>query len=457
MLRLRPPAVPDAALLLVYRLLLTLLTPLLLALLLLRALQGKEDPRRLPERLGISCQRRPRGPLLWLHGASVGELTSLVPLLRALRRQARARGLRPPALLVTSVSRSSAERAPQLLPAGVIHQLAPIDHWLALLLFRRHWRPDLGLLAEAELWPELLQAMPRLTLINARVSERSFQRHRHLPWFARWLYGRCRLCFAQSAADAERLARLGAPAAAGLGSTKWDAPPLPVDPRLQQRLQQLWAGRRVLLLASSHPGEEDQALQAWPQLAARLAPQQPALLLVPRHPQRAPAVLDRARALGLEAVLWSRWLEEPQSAASGPKPALLVVDRLGLLGSCIAAAHVVVMGGSLLAGGRVLGGHNPLEPVRGGRPVLCGPDMANFSDLCDLLERQGWLRRLGCADRVWATAADWLAQPPPPPAPLQLTGPSAAIASAVIARLAEVGRSRPRSRRRPAAAGGSRC
>ena len=445
--RLRPPAVSAAALLLVYRLLLSLLTPLLLALLLLRALQGKEEPRRLPERLGLSRQRRPRGPLLWLHGASVGELTSLVPLLRALRRQARARGLRPPALLVTSVSRSSAERAPQLLPAGVIHQLAPIDHWLALLLFRRHWRPDLGLLAEAELWPELLHAMPRLTLINARISERSFRRHRRLPWFARWLYGRCRLCFAQSAADAQRLIRLGAPPAAGLGSTKWDAPPLPVEARLQQRLQQLWSDRRVLLLASSHPGEEEQALQAWPQLAARLAPRLPALLLVPRHPQRARAVLQRARELGLQAALWSAWLDgaAPAPEASGAAPPLLVVDRLGVLGSCIAAADVVVMGGSLLAGGRVLGGHNPLEPVRGGRPVLCGPDMANFSDLCALLERQGWLRCPGGADRVWALAADWLAEPPAPPLPLQLAGPSEAIASAVIERLAEA---RPlRSRR----------
>jgi 3-deoxy-D-manno-octulosonic-acid transferase len=433
-----PPPGRSRALLLLYRLLLTLLTPVLLLGLLLRAVQGKEDPRRLGERLGLSRRRRPPGPLIWLHGASVGELTSLVPLLQALRHQARQQGLRPPVLLVTSVSRSSAERAPALLPPGVIHQLVPIDHWLAMALFRRHWRPDLGLLAEAELWPELLQAMPRLTLINARVSERSYRRHRRVPWFSRWLYGRCHLCFAQSAADAERLRRLGAPPASGLGSTKWDAPPPAVDPRCLARLRQLWPDRRVLLLASSHPGEEEQALQVWPELCRRLAPQWPALLLVPRHPHRARAVLERARAHGLEAGLWSQWREGLGAAAdrsAAAAPPLLVVDALGLLGSCIAAADVVVMGGSLLAGGRVVGGHNPLEPVRGGRPVLCGPDMANFSDLCELLERQGWLRRPGVAERVWAEAGDWLVQPPPPPLPLSLQGPSAAIAAAVMARL----------------------
>lgn len=433
--------------LLLYRLLLSLLTPLLGLLLLLRAWQGKESWRRLPERLGWPSRSRPPGPLVWLHAASVGELASLRPLLQALQGGASRAGAVPPQLLVTTVTRTAADLAPQLLPAGVIHQLVPIDHWLAFGLFRRHWRPDLGLLAEAELWPELVHAMPRPLLINARVSERSFRRHRRLPWFSRWLYARCQGCFAQSPEDAERLQRLGAPPALALGSTKWDAAPLPIDPAWAARLRRLWQGRRVLLLASSHPGEEEQALQAWPQLAARLAPRLPALLLVPRHPQRARAVLQRARERGLQAALWSAWLDgaAPAPQASGDAPPLLVVDRLGVLGSCIAAADVVVMGGSLLAGGRVLGGHNPLEPVRGGRPVLCGPDMANFSDLCDLLERQGWLRCPGGADRVWALAADWLAEPPAPPPPLQLAGPSEAIASAVIERLAEA---RPlRSRR----------
>jgi 3-deoxy-D-manno-octulosonic-acid transferase len=418
----------TALLLLSYRLLLSLATPLVLALLLWRVIRGKDALVRLPERLGWPSRRRPAGSLVWLHAASVGELASLRPLLLALREGAAAAGRPGLRLLVTSVTRTAAELAPQLLPAGVIHQMVPVDHWLAFALFRRHWRPQLGLLAEAELWPELIHAMPAPLLINARVSARSYQRHRRLAWFSRWLYGRCSGCFAQSAADAERLRRLGAPAALALGSTKWDAEAAAVDADWLQRLRRCWAGRRVLLLASSHPGEEDLLLAQWPQWCQRLAPERLALLLVPRHPERAAAVLTAARAAGAEA----RLLAELQA---GDAPAVVVVDRLGLMGSWIAAAELVIMGGSFRPGGRTLGGHNPLEPVRGGRPVLCGPDMANFSDLCQQLEQAGWLRQLDHGAALWPAIAGWLAQPPQLEQLPAIQGPSRQIAQLVLHRL----------------------
>ena len=440
--------------LLLYRLLLSLLTPLLGLLLLLRAWQGKERWRRLPERLGWPSRSRPPGPLVWLHAASVGELASLRPLLQALQGGASRAGAVPPQLLVTTVTRTAADLAPQLLPAGVIHQLVPIDHWLAFGLFRRHWRPDLGLLAEAELWPELVHAMPRPLLINARVSERSFRRHRRLPWFSRWLYARCQGCFAQSPEDAERLQRLGAPPALALGSTKWDAAPLPIDPAWPARLRRLWPGRRVLLLASSHPGEEALLLQIWPTLCRRLAPQPLALLLAPRHPQRAGGVRQQAEQAGLSACLTSA-LAGPSIAASSPAtaspaaaspatastaaapvPEVVVVDQLGLMGSWLAVADLVVMGGSLEPDGRLVGGHNPLEPVRAGRPVVCGPDMANFSALVPQLAGAGWLWQYPDAALVWQGVERLLAQPPLLGEPPAIAGPSAAIAALVLERLA---------------------
>jgi len=432
--------------LLLYRLLLSLLTPLLGLLLLLRVWQGKERWQRLPERLGWASRSRLPGPLVWLHAASVGELASLRPLLNALQRGASRAGAVPPQLLVTTVTRTAADLAPQLLPAGVIHQLVPIDHWLAFGLFRRHWRPDLGLLAEAELWPELVHAMPRPLLINARVSERSFRRHRRLPWFSRWLYARCQGCFAQSAEDAERLQRLGAPPALALGSTKWDADPLPIDPAWAARLRRLWPGRRVLLLASSHPGEEALLLHAWPDLRRRLAPQPLALLLAPRHPQRAAAVWEQARQAGLASCLSgdlvagsaSPATASPPTAstAAAPVPEVVVVDQLGLMGSWLAVADLVVMGGSLEPDGRLVGGHNPLEPVRAGKPVVCGPDMANFSALVPQLAGAGWLWQYPDAATVWEGVERLLAEPPPLREPPALAGPSATIAALVLERLA---------------------
>jgi 3-deoxy-D-manno-octulosonic-acid transferase len=431
------------ALLLSYRLLALLLTPVLLLLLLLRSWRGREEPGRLAERLGLASRPRPPGPLVWIHAASVGELTSLVPLLEALTAASTAAGRPPPAVLVTSVTRTAARLAPTLLPSGVLHQFVPIDHWLAMVLFRRHWRPDLGLLAEAELWPELVHAMPGLLLINARVSARSHRRHRRLSCYSRWLYGRCQACFAQSAADDQRLRSLGAPAALALGSTKWDGPPLPVLRPGLELLQRLWPQRPVLLFASSHPGEEGLLLAAWPQICRQLAPRRPALLLAPRHPQRAPQLLEQARASGLDAQLWSRLAPHPPPPAPpppappppAPPPPVVVVDELGLMGTWIAAADLVLMGGSLRAAGRELGGHNPLEPVRGGRPVVCGPDMANFAEVAAQLERCGWLWRCSDATAAWEAVIAWLRQPPRPADLPPLQGPSAQIAAAVLERL----------------------
>lgn len=373
-----------------YRLLALVLTPVWLALLLVRLVQGKEDPQRLVERLGWPTRRRPLGPLAWFHCASVGELNSLLPVLRELGLRAQnhpARSAPPPVLLVTTVTRTSAALAAQVLPAGVIHQYVPIDHWLAMLVFRSYWRPRLGVLAEAELWPELVQAMPHLLLLNARMSERSYQRHRRHPWYAAWLLSAVEVCLAQSQADAERFRRLGVRDARALGSTKLDAEPLPVNPAHLRRLRQVFAGRPVLLLASSHPGEEQQWLKAWAVCEAARRPL--GLLLAPRHPARAPGVRDQAAAQGFTVALWSELLAE----SAPPRLDVVVADVIGEMGVWISAATVVVMGGSFQPMGRPHGGQNPLEAVSLGRPVLCGPDMANFSDLIEPLVEAGCLQQ----------------------------------------------------------------
>lgn len=421
-----------------YRLLALALTPVLLLLLAMRLVQGKEDPRRVLERLGWSRRRRPAGPLVWLHAASVGELNSLVPLLQVLCRSAsdaEAHTDPAPAVLITTVTCTAARLAAQRLPRGVIHQYVPLDHPCFFALFRHRWRPDLGVLAEAELWPELIHAMPRPLLINARMSERSFRGHSRWPWYSRWLLARFRLVLAQSQRDGERFSRLGARAVRAVGSTKRDAAPLPVDGAMVASLQATFAGRPVLLLASSHGGEEKLLVTAYPALRRQI--RNLALLLVPRHPQRAEEVAALAARHGLQVRCWSRLI----SASEGPAPPAgldaVVVDHIGDMGAWIAAAQLVVMGGSLGAGRSPIGGHNPLEPLRLGRPVLCGPDMANFAELCDELAACGWLQQHATVERLWQAVADhpvW--QGGNPGCPPALPGPSGWIAQHIRAELA---------------------
>jgi len=436
-------------LLLLYRLLWLLLTPVALLLLLWRLLQGKEDPSRIQERLGWPTSPRPPGPLLWFHAASVGELNSLLPVFAALQELG---GGIP--VLLTTVTRSSARLAPSVLPPGVIHQYVPIDHWLCWLPFRLHWRPSLGVLAEAELWPEIVHAMRRLQLINARMSAGSFRNHQRLGWFAAWLIARAESCFAQSEQDAERFRRLGAQAVVAAGSTKRDAAPLAVSRPIVERLGQVFGQRPVVLLASSHAGEEQQWIEAW--LAGspgRQGPVEIGLLIAPRHPQRSAQVLELARAAFTRqnanpppiAALWTELAASDQPVSCD----LVVADCIGAMGSWIGAASVVVMGGSFYPNGRPHGGQNPLEPVALAKPVVCGPDMANFSDVTAALAEAGVLHQYPTASqafdgvlRLLETQRDSQRQGPNDgqsmgvPAGVALQGPSRQIAMGLIDALA---------------------
>ncbi|MCW5774362.1 MAG: 3-deoxy-D-manno-octulosonic acid transferase, partial [Rhodospirillaceae bacterium] len=192
-----------------YRLLSTLAPPALEALLRRRAARGKEDPARLGERKGIAVRPRPAGRLVWLHGASVGEALSVLPLIARLRAR-----LPAATVMVTTGTVTSARLMAERLPEGTFHQFAPLDAAPWVKRFLDHWRPDLALWVESELWPNLLlQTAGRgtpLVLVNARLSERSFRGWRRWPRAARRLSAAFRLVLAQTETDAARYRALGA-------------------------------------------------------------------------------------------------------------------------------------------------------------------------------------------------------------------------------------------------------
>src|SRR5579872_427204 len=184
-----------------YRLASRVASPLAPRLLAWRLKRGKEDAARLAERYGVSSLPRPPGPAIWLHGASVGELLAVVPLIARLRAENFA-------VLVTSGTVTSAALAEQRLPDGCIHQFIPLDTPQFVGRFLDHWRPDLALFIESDLWPNLIigcadRGIPMI-LVNGRVSERSFKRWRHLPRTIGAVLGRFELCLAQSSGDAQR-------------------------------------------------------------------------------------------------------------------------------------------------------------------------------------------------------------------------------------------------------------
>src|SRR5262245_3362953 len=162
-----------------------------------RLKRGKEDPVRVGERRGEAGIARPTGALIWMHGASVGEIAAIIPLVERV-------AAKEFNVLVTSGTVTSAKLAGQWLPPGVIHQYVPLDAPRFVARFLDHWKPDLGLFTESDLWPNLIMMSADrhvpLILVNGRVSERSYKRWRHVPGVISALLGRFDLCLAQSAA-----------------------------------------------------------------------------------------------------------------------------------------------------------------------------------------------------------------------------------------------------------------
>jgi 3-deoxy-D-manno-octulosonic-acid transferase len=329
-----------------------------------RLAQGKEDAARLAERRGVASRPRPAGFLTWLHGASVGEAISALPLVERLTAHG--------SVLLTTGTVTSARLIAERLPAGALHQYVPADRpdWVASFL--DHWRPDLALWLESELWPNLVMATHArgtpMVLVNARMSARSAARWRWLPWTIRPLLGAFDLCLAQGEESAARFRALGARAVRAPGNLKFAAPPLPVDDAALAMLKAAIGDRPCWLAASTHPGEEAIAGAVHQTLATR----HPGLLTIiaPRHPARGPEI-----AAALPGRVRCR------SAGEAPDGDIYVADTLGELGLFYRLAPVVLIGGSLVPHG----GQNLLEPARLGAAVLHGPHMANFPEALALL------------------------------------------------------------------------
>lgn len=370
--------------------------PVASAFLAWRARQGKEDADRRGERLGNAALERPAGPLVWLHAASVGETVSAVPLIRRLH------ALRPTVLLTTGTV-TAADVAKRRLRDAAMHQFVPIDCPTTMARFLDHWRPDLALWVESELWPNLVLETARrrvpMLLVNARMSERSAQRWRRVPKLIAPLLESFHAVLAQSAADAERFAALGARRVVNNGNLKFDAPPLPCDENTLAELHTLLGDRPLWLAASTHPGEEAVVVAAHRALRGEV--RDLLVIIVPRHPERGPDLARELAARGMTPALRSRG-ERPTSQSG-----VYVADTLGELGLFYRLAHIVFIGGSI----EPHGGHNPVEPALLDCALIAGPHMENFAESCTALERAGGLERVIDAADLQRLVADWLHDP----------------------------------------------
>ncbi|HJT42558.1 MAG TPA: 3-deoxy-D-manno-octulosonic acid transferase [Rhizomicrobium sp.] len=364
-----------------WRLLTGALAPAAPLLLRQRAARGKEDWTRLNERLGVAGLARPPGRVIWIHGASVGESLSALPLIEKLQENA--------SVLVTSGTVTSAAMMGQRLPKGALHQFVPLDTPGAAARFLDYWKPDAGLFVESDLWPNLITAAAargvKLALINARISARSAERWGWARKSGAAILAAFDMVLAQDQDIAERFRTLGGRNVQVVGSLKADAPPLGADEEALAALRSAIGKRPVFLAAQTHPGEDETMLPAHDLLRGQF----PDLLtiLVPRH---------TARGADLEMLCGSRAFRRRSTGEPiGPQTAIYIADTMGELGLFYRLAPFCFLGGTLVP----LGGHNAMEPAALHCAVLAGPHTHNAPLAFDaIFHAQGFGRVASSAD-----------------------------------------------------------
>lgn len=364
-----------------------------------RMAHGKEDRDRFPERQGYAGRPRPPGPLIWIHAASNGEAVSMLSLID--RILVERPGL---SVLVTTGTVTSARLLAHRLPADrAWHQYVPVDRPAYVRRFLDHWRPDLALWVESELWPNLVAETDRygvpLLLLNGRMSLRSFQGWQRVPGLIRPLLACFELCLAQDDIQAERFRRLGSAAATSVGDLKTAAAPLPFDESELDRIAASVAGRPLWLAASTHQGEEEVAADAHRALRGT----QPGLLTIvaPRHPARAGEIAMTLKERGLTVA------QRSCGALPGPDTDIYLADTLGELGLFYRLAGIAFIGGSIAP----LGGHNPLEAALLDCAILHGPDMSKCAAMAQNLAAAGATIMVRNADDLATAVQRLLADP----------------------------------------------
>jgi 3-deoxy-D-manno-octulosonic-acid transferase len=350
----------------IYTLVVLALLPWAVLHLLWRARGQPEYLRHWGERFGY-FDAVPPAPTIWLHAVSVGETRAAQPLVAALRE--RYPGYR---ILFTHMTPTGRATSEALFGDSVDRIYLPYDTPWAMRRFLRHYRPRFGLIMETELWPNLIAACRRegvpLSLVNARLSQRSARRYAKFPALTREALRGLVAIGAQSADDAARLEALGAPNISLTGNIKFDIEAPDEQLLLGRQLRLRYGNRPVWLAASTREGEEALILGAWKRVGAG---DTALLVIVPRHPQRFDEVARLATERGF--VVQRRSDDAPVA----PSTQVLIGDSMGEMFAYYASADVAFIGGSLLD----FGSQNLIEAAACGTPVLIGPSTRNFAEV----------------------------------------------------------------------------
>lgn len=349
-------------------------SPLLRLYLARRAAMGKEDKSRLSERFGKASLPRPDGKLIWIHGASVGETLTALPIINWILETDKTAHV-----IFTSGTVTSAEMLKQRLPERAFHQYLPADTPAYAKSFLTHWRPDLCLWFESDIWPNILRATKArnipMQLLNARLSKNSREGWMKRPKTAKALFGLFTDTLPADDGTAKFLSEILGRRIETFGNLKITAARLPASDKDCKHIRSFIETRYYnWCAASTHDGEDEIILDAHLEVLMQFP--KASLTLVPRHPERAEDIIAH---LEKRKLSYARWGDTPSKAVD-----VLLVDRMGKMGAVYSTSRIVLMGGSLLPH---LRGHNPMEPAHFNCGIINGPYVSSFQSVFDNMNK----------------------------------------------------------------------
>ncbi len=347
-----------------------LLTPIII---IIRLLKKKEDFYRFKEKIGFFSNQRKKGNLIWFHGASVGELQSVVPLLEKFEKNKNINQI-----LITSNTLSSSKVINNIKLKKVIHQFFPIDTNFISKKFINYWKPSKAIFIDSEIWPNTILNLEKnkipIILINGRITKRTFRRWKFFSNFSKKIFSKFSLCLSSSKESLIYLKKLNSKNAEFIGNLKFSEAESPIKP-LNKKLKKFFKTKIIWCASSTHNSEEIFCGQVHLLLKKRI--KNLLTIIIPRHIERTQEIIDN-----LEKLKLNIHLDEPEKKIN-PKTDIYLVNSYGKTKSFYKNCQNVFLGGSLIEHG----GQNPLEAVRYGCSILHGPNIYNFTEIYDFLKK----------------------------------------------------------------------
>ena len=370
----------------IYKILINLVFFFSPIIIIFRIFKGKEDTSRFQEKVGFFSKKRNKGKLIWFHGASVGEIQSIIPLLERFEKNKEIRQI-----LVTSNTVSSSFIIKNLKFKKTIHQFFPIDCNFISKKFLNYWKPTKAFFIDSEIWPNTVNNLYKrnipIFLLNGRITKKSFRRWKFFSYFAKSIFGKFYLCLSSNTETKKYLKKLGAKNIKFIGNLKFSQSENEKT-NLNKDLINLINSRKAWCASSTHYNEEELCGMAHIRLKKRF--KNILTIIIPRHINRINSIKADLQNLDLKIHL-----DEPKKKIS-PDTDIYLVNSYGKTKLFYKVCKNIFLGGSLIEHG----GQNPLEATRYGCKVLHGPNVSNFREIFRFLNKKKLSKKISNQDQL---------------------------------------------------------